>query len=280
VAPLPAHPDGDQVRPLPEPVGPACTCTCRSATCAARTATSRSALRSGRGAGPRARDRAGARAARARAHAGAASTSAAARPAGSRRRISSRSCADRRALTFAPGHERSLEANPEDLVRSKLEAWRAAGVTRLSVGVQSFDDAELSRLGRVHDARAAETGVAKRAGVRLRGRERRPHVRLPGNDEAHFAQPRARGSPSGPRTSRPTPTPPSPARRWGRGAEGRARAARRGHGGRALRARAGHAHAAGYRHYEISNFRRPGARRGTTCSTGGAATTWGSGPRP
>jgi oxygen-independent coproporphyrinogen-3 oxidase len=54
--------------------------------------------------------------------------------------------------------EVSVECNPESVDRAKLAAYRAAGVTRLSLGVQSLDDAILPRLGRLHaaaDARAA-----------------------------------------------------------------------------------------------------------------------------
>jgi len=50
--------------------------------------------------------------------------------------------------------ETSLEVNPSTVERSQLPAFREAGVNRLSVGVQSFDDLTLRRLGRAH--RAAE----------------------------------------------------------------------------------------------------------------------------
>jgi oxygen-independent coproporphyrinogen-3 oxidase len=50
--------------------------------------------------------------------------------------------------------EITLEANPSSTERARLAAFRAAGVDRLSVGVQSFDDETLRRLGRAH--RAAE----------------------------------------------------------------------------------------------------------------------------
>ena len=46
--------------------------------------------------------------------------------------------------------ETTLEVNPSTLERERLPAFRAAGVSRLSVGVQSFDDAVLKRLGRAH----------------------------------------------------------------------------------------------------------------------------------
>jgi oxygen-independent coproporphyrinogen III oxidase len=51
--------------------------------------------------------------------------------------------------------EVTIEANPGTLTAEKLAGYRAAGVNRLSLGVQSFDDAMLSLLGRVHTARQA-----------------------------------------------------------------------------------------------------------------------------
>jgi len=51
--------------------------------------------------------------------------------------------------------EVTVECNPESVSRDKLAAYRAAGVTRISLGVQSLDDAVLPRLGRLHDARGA-----------------------------------------------------------------------------------------------------------------------------
>ncbi len=46
--------------------------------------------------------------------------------------------------------EITLEANPGTFEKDRFRAFRAAGVTRLSIGVQSFDDAKLKALGRVH----------------------------------------------------------------------------------------------------------------------------------
>jgi oxygen-independent coproporphyrinogen-3 oxidase len=51
-----------------------------------------------------------------------------------------------------PGAEISLEANPSDLDRARLEGYREAGIDRLSLGAQSFVDRELTLLGRRHDA--------------------------------------------------------------------------------------------------------------------------------
>lgn len=55
--------------------------------------------------------------------------------------------------------EITLEANPNDILRSDLEAWRSAGVTRLSIGVQSLQDDALAFLGRDHDAASAQQAV-------------------------------------------------------------------------------------------------------------------------
>ncbi|MEL6782033.1 MAG: radical SAM family heme chaperone HemW [Pseudomonadota bacterium] len=48
--------------------------------------------------------------------------------------------------------EITLEANPNDVLRADLAGWRTAGVNRLSLGLQSLDEAALSFLGRDHDA--------------------------------------------------------------------------------------------------------------------------------
>jgi oxygen-independent coproporphyrinogen-3 oxidase len=58
----------------------------------------------------------------------------------------------RRTFSFAPDIEITLEANPDDLTVDKLALFRDLGVNRLSLGVQSFDKAELRFLGRRHTA--------------------------------------------------------------------------------------------------------------------------------
>jgi oxygen-independent coproporphyrinogen III oxidase len=55
--------------------------------------------------------------------------------------------------------EITLEANPDDLERQKLEAFRSIGINRLSIGIQSFDDSVLRFLNRAHDSKAAEECV-------------------------------------------------------------------------------------------------------------------------
>ena len=66
-------------------------------------------------------------------------------------------------LPITPGAEITLEANPGTFERQKFAGFFAAGVNRLSLGVQSFDPAQLRALGRVHDAdearRAAESAL-------------------------------------------------------------------------------------------------------------------------
>ncbi|KQV78926.1 radical SAM family heme chaperone HemW [Rhizobacter sp. Root1221] len=64
-------------------------------------------------------------------------------------------------LPFEPGIEITMEANPGTFERDRFKAFRAAGVTRLSIGVQSFDDELLKALGRVHDAAQAHAAVAE-----------------------------------------------------------------------------------------------------------------------
>jgi len=66
-------------------------------------------------------------------------------------------------LPLEPGCEVTLEANPGTFERERFRAFREAGVTRLSIGVQSFDDASLAAIGRVHDAAQARAAVAEAA---------------------------------------------------------------------------------------------------------------------
>jgi oxygen-independent coproporphyrinogen-3 oxidase len=58
-------------------------------------------------------------------------------------------------LRVAPDAEITMEANPGTFERERFEGFHSAGVNRLSLGVQSFDDASLAAIGRVHDAAQA-----------------------------------------------------------------------------------------------------------------------------
>jgi putative oxygen-independent coproporphyrinogen III oxidase len=62
-------------------------------------------------------------------------------------------------LPLEAGCEITLEANPGTFERERFKAFRAAGVTRLSIGVQSFDDGMLKQLGRVHDSTQARAAI-------------------------------------------------------------------------------------------------------------------------
>lgn len=62
-------------------------------------------------------------------------------------------------LRFAPDCEITLECNPGTAEHDRFASYRAAGVNRLSFGVQSFDDGCLERLGRIHDAEKARAAV-------------------------------------------------------------------------------------------------------------------------
>ncbi|MFQ5899334.1 MAG: radical SAM family heme chaperone HemW [Candidatus Methylomirabilia bacterium] len=63
--------------------------------------------------------------------------------------------------------EITVECNPESVSRDKLEGYRLAGVNRVSLGVQSLDDALLRRLGRLHSAAEAHRAIedARAAGI-------------------------------------------------------------------------------------------------------------------
>jgi len=73
-------------------------------------------------------------------------------------------CAVRARLKLLPGAEITLEANPGTVEQERFREFRAAGVNRLSIGVQSFADDMLARIGRIHGGaeavRAAEAAHA------------------------------------------------------------------------------------------------------------------------
>lgn len=69
-------------------------------------------------------------------------------------------------IGFEPDIEITLEANPGTFEQEKFSGFRAAGVNRLSIGIQSFNDKQLKLLGRVHgrDEALRAIGVARTAG--------------------------------------------------------------------------------------------------------------------
>src|SRR5262249_25117466 len=66
----------------------------------------------------------------------------------------------------APDVEITVECNPESVTREHLARYRAAGITRVSLGVQALDDDVLKTLGRLHDPRGARAAfdAAREAG--------------------------------------------------------------------------------------------------------------------
>jgi oxygen-independent coproporphyrinogen-3 oxidase len=72
----------------------------------------------------------------------------------------------RHRIPFDDDIEITLEVNPGTAEQEKFSGFRAAGVNRLSIGIQSFNDAHLAKLGRIHDSAQAASAVetAKAAG--------------------------------------------------------------------------------------------------------------------
>src|SRR5690606_28657684 len=64
------------------------------------------------------------------------------------------------AWAVAPDAEITLEANPSSVEAERFRSYRAAGVNRVSLGVQSLQDPALKALGRLHDAADARRAIA------------------------------------------------------------------------------------------------------------------------
>lgn len=62
-------------------------------------------------------------------------------------------------FTLSAGAEITLEANPDDISKEKLQGWKNAGINRLSIGVQSFFEEDLRWMNRAHDAQQAINGL-------------------------------------------------------------------------------------------------------------------------
>jgi oxygen-independent coproporphyrinogen-3 oxidase len=68
-------------------------------------------------------------------------------------------------VRLAPDAEITMEANPGTFEKDRFKAFHQAGITRLSIGVQSFDNKHLKALGRVHDRDQALAAVTEAAQV-------------------------------------------------------------------------------------------------------------------
>lgn len=62
-------------------------------------------------------------------------------------------------LTLAPSAEITLEANPGSVESARFKSYHSLGINRLSIGVQSFNDEALKRLGRVHSSEQAKAAI-------------------------------------------------------------------------------------------------------------------------
>ena len=87
---------------------------------------------------------------------------------------------------FAPDAEITLEGNPGTLTPEKLAAYRAAGVNRLSLGAQSFDDGLLRSLGRIHTAAQIGQAVAMARAAGFENVSLDLMYALPGQTEAQW----------------------------------------------------------------------------------------------
>jgi oxygen-independent coproporphyrinogen-3 oxidase len=167
----------------------------------------------------------------------------------------------RGAFAPAPGAalEVTLEVNPSTLERSRLPAFRAAGVTRVSVGIQSFDDVALRRLGRAH---RAEEGAATLAACREAGFGNLSLDLLfaaPGQDLAALERDLARALDFGPEHVSAYELTFEPETPFGRAAaRGRLAPAPEELAARMIETVEARLGAAGFERYEISSYARPG----------------------
>ena len=92
-----------------------------------------------------------------------------------------------RRFVVAPDAEITMEANPSDLSPERLAGYRAAGINRLSIGVQSLSDRELRLIGRRHDAARARDAVAWARGAGFDNLSIDLMLAIPGQTEASFA---------------------------------------------------------------------------------------------
>lgn len=97
-----------------------------------------------------------------------------------------RACRD--SFDLAADSEITLEANPESSSGETLDGFRAAGINRLSFGVQSFRDEELRRLGRLHSSQTAQHAVALARAAGFDNLSLDLMMWLPGQTPAHWLE--------------------------------------------------------------------------------------------
>jgi oxygen-independent coproporphyrinogen-3 oxidase len=155
--------------------------------------------------------------------------------------------------------EVTLEVNPSTLERERLPGFRAAGVDRVSVGIQSFDDTTLRRLGRAHRAREGRRTLAA---CRTAGFARLSLdliAAAPGQDLAAFDREIAAALSESPDHVSVYELTLEPGTPFARAAErGRLATADEETAARMLERAEERLVAAGYRRYEISSYAQPG----------------------
>jgi len=155
--------------------------------------------------------------------------------------------------------EVTLEVNPSTLERERLPAFRAAGVDRVSVGVQSFDDTTLRRLGRAHRAREGERTLAACRAAGFARISLDLIAAAPGQDLAGFERDLAAALAHAPEHVSVYELTLEPGTPFARAAErGRLAVADEETAARMLERAEERLTAEGYRRYEISSYARPG----------------------
>ena len=91
-----------------------------------------------------------------------------------------------RNFTLCPSAEYTIEANPGTITEEKMAAWKAAGVNRISMGVQSLEDARLQDIGRIHTARQAKEQFAALRAYGFRNLSMDLMMGLPGQSLAQW----------------------------------------------------------------------------------------------
>jgi len=164
----------------------------------------------------------------------------------------------RKRFALAPVAEVTVECNPESLTREKAEGYRLAGVNRLSLGVQSLDDDLLLRLGRLHSPDEARRAfdAARSAGIDNLSVDLM--YGLPGLDRARWELTVSEILAWGPEHLSAYALTLDEGSRWA--GEGVAGLPDEDTVTAQYWALARLAHGAGYEHYEISNYARPGRR--------------------
>ena len=182
-------------------------------------------------------------------------------------------------LSLAPDAEVTLEANPEDVSLEAVKTWRAAGINRLSIGAQSFDDSVLRWMHRTHDVDAIGAAVDRARAAGIDDISLDLIFALPNEVDRSWP-----GDVAAALTLEPThlslygltTEPTTPLGRWrDRGLVSEAPDAR-------YEREYLHAHdtlsAAGFEHYEVSNFAKPGHRARHNSAYWSGAAYAGMGP--